>query len=232
MTRIALIAAAISVCAHSQTWHYEGEWRLMTAGTVEVNWSAGAASMSIRTTGFVASLYKVDDRYKISHDPQLCAVASEMLAHEGNRKRETKVSYRSQPGKAEYLERDLIAGRIVRQSDLDVPACVHDTLAGLAKLRTIRLAPGAETALPISDGRKSARVRIRADKKETVRTPLGVFSCIRHEVFLLNDVIYRRKGKLFVWLSDDDRRLPVQIRVQMPFYLGTVTLQLIKEQGG
>jgi hypothetical protein len=41
-------------------------------------------------------------------------------------------------------------------------------------------------------------------------------------------VLYRRKGRLFVWISEDERRLPVQIRIQMPFYIGTVTLQLEK----
>jgi hypothetical protein len=27
-------------------------------------------------------------------------------------------------------------------------------------------------------------------------------------------------------MTDDERRLPVQIRIHMPFYIGTVTLQL------
>jgi hypothetical protein len=37
-------------------------------------------------------------------------------------------------------------------------------------------------------------------------------------------------GRVFVWLTDDDRRLPVQIRVRMNFPLGTVTLELEKEE--
>ena len=43
-------------------------------------------------------------------------------------------------------------------------------------------------------------------------------------------MLYRRSGRLFVWLTDDERRLPVQIRVQLRFYIGTVTLQLEKEE--
>ena len=49
---------------------------------------------------------------------------------------------------------------------------------------------------------------------------------------LFNGVIFRRKARLFIWLTDDARRLPVQIQVRMPFYLGTVTLQLEKETPG
>jgi len=232
MKRICFIAGLLCASTQAESWRYTGEWRLMEAGRVELAWSGDSAAMRIYTTGFVASLYRVDDRYRVTHDRNFCAIASEMTAHEGKKRRETKVSYRARPGKADYIERDLVAGAVVRQSEVDVPSCVHDVIGGLAKLRTLRLVPGSETALPVSDGRKSADVRIRVDKRETVKTPAGVFSCIRHEVFLLNGVIYRRKGRLFVWLTDDDRRVPVQIRVQMPFYLGTVTLQLTKEQGG
>jgi hypothetical protein len=61
-----------------------------------------------------------------------------------------------------------------------------------------------------------------------VKTPAGQFDTIKYEAFLFNGQLYRRKGRLFVWLTDDDRRLPVQVRVQLPFYIGTVTLQLEK----
>jgi hypothetical protein len=43
-------------------------------------------------------------------------------------------------------------------------------------------------------------------------------------------VVYSRAGRVFVWLTDDERRLPVQIRLRMNFPLGTVTLELEKEE--
>jgi hypothetical protein len=33
-----------------------------------------------------------------------------------------------------------------------------------------------------------------------------------------------------VWLTDDRRKLPVQIRVRMQFAIGTITLQLEKHE--
>ena len=84
----------------------------------------------------------------------------------------------------------------------------------------------------MSDGRKSVTVQIQTQEKETIRTPAGVFTTVRHEAMLFNGVLFRRKARLFIWLTDDVRRLPVQIRVQMPFYLGSVTLQLEREEPG
>jgi hypothetical protein len=45
-------------------------------------------------------------------------------------------------------------------------------------------------------------------------------------------VLYRRRGRLFIWLTDDDRKLPVQVKVRLPFYIGTVTLQLQNDGTG
>ena len=46
---------------------------------------------------------------------------------------------------------------------------------------------------------------------------------------VMNGVIYRRSGKMFFWLTDDERRLPVRVRMQMSLFFGTVTIDLVKE---
>jgi hypothetical protein len=53
---------------------------------------------------------------------------------------------------------------------------------------------------------------------------------VRYEIHLFNNVLYRRRAYLYVWLTDDRRRLPVQIRVRMQFTIGTITLQLEKRE--
>ena len=58
----------------------------------------------------------------------------------------------------------------------------------------------------------------------------GTFKTMRYEVYLFNNVLYKRPAHLNVWLSDDRRRLPVQIRVRMTFTIGTINLQLEKHE--
>jgi hypothetical protein len=82
----------------------------------------------------------------------------------------------------------------------------------------------------MSDGRRAAQVKIEAQERESVKTPAGSFNTIRYEVNLLNGVVYTRKGRVFIWLSDDSRKIPVQIRLRMQFPISTVTLQLQKEE--
>lgn len=216
--------------------YYHVEWRLIHAGNARLSWTPSQAdgtpgweaTLWLESAGLVSRLYKVDNLYTSVLDEQLCARNSLMKANEGNRRRETMVTFDGQRQKASYLERDLVKQRVVGSHEIDIPACVHDVIGGLYRLRTLRLEPGQSAQLPLSDGKKSVQARIEAQQRETIKTRAGSFQTVRHEAFLFNNVLYRRKGRLFVWLTDDERRLPVQIRVRLPFYIGTVTLELEK----
>lgn len=216
----------------SETLAYGIEWRLIRAGTATLVWTDRGATvqgdLKLDSAGLVSKLYKVDDTYRVLSDSKLCASSSYLKAVEGKRRRETRVSYEGTRGKAAYHERDLVKNTTVLQKETDIPACVHDIVAGLQKIRTLRLEPGQAADLPVSDGKKFAKVRVEAQEREKVTTPLGSFQAMRYEVFLFNDVILSRKARCFVWVTEDARRLPIQIRLKMQFLIGTVNLALEK----
>jgi hypothetical protein len=84
--------------------------------------------------------------------------------------------------------------------------------------------------VPMSDGKKTASVKVEAQGRETVKIKAGTFNTIRYEVFVFNGVLYSRKADLFVWLTDDAHRLPVQLRARMSFPVGTITFELTKDE--
>lgn len=217
--------------------HYGVEWRLVHSGNIQLGWNpqpnhttAGEASLHLETSGVVARLYKVDNRYKVSLADSFCAVSSGYKMHEGNRQRETTVNYDRERKQAFYLEKDLVKNSIIKEASVSTPPCVQDVVGGLMALRINRVDIGKSITLPISDGKKFADVKISALDREEINTPAGKFKTIRHEVFLMNNVIYGRRGRVYVWLTDDERRVPVQIRVRLPVLIGTITLQLVKEE--
>ncbi len=228
-------ARALLPPAGASVLHYEAEWRLMRSGVARLtlqphNDPGFQADLHLETVGLAGRLYKVDNDYSSLFNEQLCASSTLMRAHEAKKRRETRVTFNHPPGKASLVERDTARDAVVSTREIDVPPCVHDVLAGLARLRLAAPEIGQSAEYPISDGKKSASARIAALGRERVKTPAGEFNAIRYEAFLFNDVLYRRKGRLFVWISDDARRLPVQIRIQLPFYIGTVTLKLEKRE--
>jgi hypothetical protein len=48
----------------------------------------------------------------------------------------------------------------------------------------------------VSDGKKSAAVKVDAQEREEVSTPLGKFKTIRHEVHMFNNVLINKKARL------------------------------------
>jgi len=220
-----------------ETLQYTVEWRLITAGKVQLGWNVNPQAdkagwqtkVHLESTGLVSKLFKVYDDYSSQMNENLCADSSVMNAQEGRRRRETRVTFDRATKKASYLERDLNTNNTVVKDDIDIPPCVHDVFGGLYLLRTMRLEPGQSAQVPVSDGKKSVSAKVEAQARETVKTPSGTYKTIRYEAFLFNDVLYRRPAHLYVWLTDDARKLPVQLRVKMQFTIGTITLQLEKE---
>jgi hypothetical protein len=187
---------------------------------------AHRAKLLLESSGVVSTFYRVYDRYEVNFDNSLCAVSTWMNAEEGKRRRETQVTFDRVRKRATYVERDLVKDVPVRNSEIDIPDCVHDVIAGLLRVAELGLEPGRSAEVPVSDGKKAVQARVEAQAREELVTKAGKFNSIRYEAHLFNGVLYARPARLNFWLTDDARRIPVQIRVRMQFPIGTITLQL------
>jgi hypothetical protein len=221
----------------SEVLSYQIEWRLIPAGSAKLTWTAvprpspGANELRLHleSAGLVSRLYRVDDDYTAALGQSLCVQNSFMAAHEGNRNKETRVTFDPQTHKAFYLEKDLNKNSTISH-DVDIPPCVHDVLGALLVLRTLRVDPGKTVQIPISDGKRFVQARIESEGREELSTPMGVRKTIRYEVFLFDNVLFKRSGHLHIWLTDDASRVPVQLQVRLHFTIGTITFRLEKEE--
>jgi hypothetical protein len=217
---------------------YNIEWRLVTAGKVFLEWRPAPfegqpgwqTDARIESVGLVSKLYKVDIHSVSKLNQGFCAGSSLTTGREGNRWRETTITFDSNSRKSTYLERDLARNTIITSQEAAMPPCVHDVLGGLLYLRTLDLEPGQSLEIPVSDGKKSVMAKVEAQQREDLKVPDGTYKTIRWELYLFNNVLYRRPAHLHIWLSDDRRKLPVQIQVRMPITIGTVTLQLVRHE--
>jgi|SRR5271157_2936263 len=219
-----------------ETFYYDVEWRLITAGRARVEYvrrpnSDWQANLRLESAGMVSTLYKVEDDYFAYLSPSLCAESVQQISHEGSRLRDTKIAFNAAARRADYVERDRVKNAVLQQHEIEIPSCVHDVVGAILLLRTLNLEPGRSTMLPMSDGKKSVMAKVEAQAREDIKTPEGTFHAIRYEAYLFNDVLYRRSAHLNIWVTDDRRRLPVQIRVRMQFTIGTITFLLRKHEG-
>jgi hypothetical protein len=245
MLRLPLLLLVCAPLVYSQSsgtpskeiLHYNIEWRLFNAGKARVEFVTESGTragyqvnLHLESTGIVSKLFKVADDYSSNVNGNYCAETLKMTALEGSRQRETKITFDGEARKATYVERDRLKNSVILAKETEIPPCVHDVAGGLFYLRTLNLEPGQSTMVPISDGKKSVMAKVEAQAREDVKTPEGTFKTIRYEVYLFDGVLYTRSAHLNVWVSDDRRRLPVQIRVRMTFTVGTINLLLEKHE--
>ena len=213
----------------TETLHYSVDWHFVRAGQVVVkNTGIRRTQMNLSSTGLVSRMFRVEDEYAVTRDARGCSETLSMKVQEGRRLRDVHATFDTAARKATFVERDLVRNSIVSQKQSDIPGCVYDLLGGLDVFRNSHPKPGQSWNVLISDGKKTANVHVVAEDKEIVKTPLGQFQSTRYEAFVFGGVLYGRNGRLFAWITDDDARLPIQFRIQLPFYVGTVTLQLEK----
>jgi hypothetical protein len=228
-TAIGLISADIPT-PPTEKLTYGIQWKLLHAGTAVVEARPGALHLTLESAGFVSALIKIKEIYDVNYDDPFCATGSTLDSTEGKRHHETRITFDRQQRRADFVERDLVKNSTVRNTTIQTPACVQDALGLLARLRGMRLAPGQSVQIPVSDGRKSASVKVEAQARENVKGPAGSFQTIRYEANLLNGVIYTRPGRVLAWLSEDSRRLLVKLELRLNFPAGTITLELDKSE--
>ncbi len=221
---------------HAEKLSYRVEWHLINAGSVTVDTTHTSAddwqtNLHIESAGVVARLYRVLDSYRITTDDKFCTASSVLDAQEGKRHTITHLTFQRAQRKVDYDEHDLLKNASVKK-ELDVAPCTDEIAGALETLRQSALQSGKWVTLPITDGKKMAFVKIEGQTKETLNLDGRAYQTIRYEAFVFDNVLYKRKGRLLIWMTDDADRLPVQLRLQLGFPVGNVTVLLEKAQKG
>jgi len=167
------------------------------------------------SNSFVSKFYKVRDRAESFIDAEsLYTRRFEKHLREGGYKKDMVIRF-DQTGKKAVYD----GGK-----SLDVPARVHDVLSAFYYVRTVPLPDGGTVSIPTHDNEKSYEMVVKVLRRERVEVPAGKFDCVVVEPVLKSEGIFKSKGEMFVWLSDDDRRIPVQVKSKVP--IGSISVSL------
>ena len=109
-----------------------------------------------------------------------------------------------------------------------VPGPVQDALSSFYLTRTEALPIGGRIGFDYHASRKTGPMEVRVLGRETVKTPAGKFHCVVLEPLLKVGGIFKNKGRLVIWLTDDDRRMPVLMKSKVMIGSVKVVLQEVK----
>ena len=119
-----------------------------------------------------------------------------------------------------------------REDRTPLPERVQDIISSFYFLRAQPLAIGQGVRVDMFSRGKVYKLKAQVLGKERVETEAGVFDAFKLQPQLRENETDedRNRGKLFLWFSDDERRLPVMARTVMP--IGSVTARLRKITAG
>ena len=76
------------------------------------------------------------------------------------------------------------------------------------------------------EGRRIVDYKLQIKGNEIIRTELGNITCIAIRPYQEGGNLFKNQGDMQIWISNDEKRLPVKIQIKMKF--GSMTLLLKK----
>jgi hypothetical protein len=113
--------------------------------------------------------------------------------------------------------------------DVKVPPFAMDVLATFYYMRTKPLRVGDIISIVNHDNKKVYDLEIHVYMREEVDTAAGTFKCLKIEPLLKGDGIFQQKGRLLVWVTDDEYKIPVKMTSEVA--VGHITTELEKIEG-
>jgi len=108
---------------------------------------------------------------------------------------------------------------------LAIAPFAHDILSAFYFIRTQPLKVGDSFDLAAVSGKKAYKLRVLCHRKETVTVPAGTFQALVVEPILKDDGLFKAKGTLLIWLTDDKRHMPVKMQSKIP--VGSIKAELV-----
>jgi hypothetical protein len=216
--------------------------------TYDVSWSrmisAGTVTMTVeteklpnerellrfvvrgRSQGLVDKVFPVSNMVKSVFDPLLMQSLSYSLRESYGKKKRLRVT--------EFDHAKKIAVYRLNEDPpetLTIPDQVQDGLSLLYFLRTREaLAIGRHMEIDVVDGGKNWTIEVSFLAREKVTTVAGEFDTIKIKIYPKDKGGFKKKREVLIWLTDDDRQIPVLMKSTLK--VGSFVFELVDMKPG
>ena len=124
--------------------------------------------------------------------------------------------------KLEVNTRDFIKKN---ETTLAITQKTYDTLSSFFYFRSMPLHVGKSYFIDIFDCKKLWNTEVQVLRREEIETALGRFKTVVIKPLLKSEGIFARTGEMYIWLTDDERRIPVLMKSKVK--IGSITATLV-----
>ena len=176
----------------------------------------------VKTTPSFDKIFKVRDRYATFIDADgIFPWRFEQSVREGDYSRDFSANIDQRKHVARTTE-----------GAFAVSPFVHDILSAFYYARTLdlkRMKTGQSFLLKNFYGKKAHDLKIRVLGRERVETKAGTFDCIKIEPLVVEGGLFKNEGRIVVYMTDDDRKMPVKVSTKV--VIGSIDSELVSYSG-
>ena len=206
---------------------YSVDWRVFPAGTAVLHFEQvedrEKVTASADTSGAINLLFHVSDHFQSTFDRNKgCTYEFNKQTVEGRRQVSSTLKLDYASNKSILDEKNLVTGQ-TKHVEEPIPGCLTDLLTGIYYAASQPMVVGRSFPLPVVDAMHTVLVTMKVEGREEVKTPMGTFKTIRVQPTADAGVV-KNRGNIWIWYTDDERHLPVQMRARL--FWGTITFRL------
>lgn len=208
---------------------YELSWTGINVGTAtqEITEDRGGRRIvsTARSNDWLSVFFPVEDLIESSYDRDKGPFPGlvrhyRLRTREGNRRRDREISFAHDKGVAHF--RDNLGGE---KTDIPIPADTIDIYGSFYLIRYLPLEVGKSHYVNILDSKRQRRIEVRVLRRERLKTVVGEVDTIMIQPVVASEGVFEGKGTVHIWLTDDERRIPVRARTKVT--VGSVTATLV-----
>lgn len=228
---------------------WDGAGTQLSAGTVEIavlaadgrdvrlpGWLAPAhreriryeARVTLESAPWVARFFEAKDTFRTYTDAEFRPIVHLREIREGRRRVDQAVFHDGAGGVVRVVPPQ--AASVDAGPGFRAPQDHRDPLSAFLLIRTLPLAAGFDVAVPVSDMGRMLTLQSGPLASEMIEWRGRQVRALRMRPSLVQRVQRRAPPRIDLWLSDDDRRLPLRIDVAAGF--GRVRVELVESRPG
>jgi hypothetical protein len=171
------------------------------------------------SASFISTFYTVED-YAESLVLKGKAARFRIKQREGKYRSDKETIFDLSNGRVTYF--DYLKGK---KNERSIDGVVWDVISGFYYLRAQPLMIGKVVSIDVFDSNKLLKAEVSVLRKEKIRVSgRGEVSAIVVKPDIKSEGLFHKKGDVFIWLTDDEARIPVRLETRVP--IGRVVAEL------
>ncbi|MBI3110912.1 MAG: DUF3108 domain-containing protein [Ignavibacteriales bacterium] len=121
---------------------------------------------------------------------------------------------------------------ITEKGRFPIPPYIHDVVSAFYFVRTMDFSasrPGERTILHNFTKDTSYTLAVKFLGRQQIKVDAGTFRCVIVEPLIQEGGLFKSEGRVIIWLTDDERKIPVKVSTQV--VVGSIDAELREYSG-